>query len=93
MFANIPAYNVPGKTKEERVKFIRWSLRNNIHIKDVKEVFKRGNLWVKVDFDCEYGKNEAVQRISKKENDWYKIIPEEGKEDQKRSQNKRLEEY
>jgi hypothetical protein len=91
--ANIPAHNVPGKTKEERLKFIRWSLRNNVHVKDVKEVFKRGNLWVEVDFDCEYGRNEAVQRISKKENDWYKIIPEEEKEDQKRIQNKHLEEY
>jgi hypothetical protein len=77
LLANISAYNVLENTKEERIKFIRWSLRNNIHVKDVKETFKRGNLWVEVDFDCEYGRNDAIQRISKKESDWYRMIPEE----------------
>ena len=44
LLANIPAYNVPGSTEEERIKFIEWSLKNNEHVKEVREVFKRGNL-------------------------------------------------
>ena len=93
LFANIPAHNVPGKTKEERTQFIRWSLRDNTHVKDVKEVFKRGNLWIEVDFDCEYGRSKAIQRISKKESDWYRMIPEEEKEDKKEKQKKYNDEY
>jgi hypothetical protein len=92
LLANIPAHNVPGKTKEERMKFIRWSLRNNAHIKDVREVFKRGNLWIEVDFDCEYGRNAAIQRISKKESDWYRMIPEE-KEGSMKKQTQHSEKY
>ena len=44
LLANIPAHNVPGETSEERIKFIKWSLKDNEHVKDIKEVFKRGNL-------------------------------------------------
>jgi hypothetical protein len=44
LIANIPAYEVPGETKKERIKFIRWSLKDNTHVKDIDEVFKRGNL-------------------------------------------------
>src|SRR6185295_12736017 len=77
LIANIPVYDVPGKTEEERVKFIRWSLKNNTHVKEIKEAFKRGNLWIEVVFNCKYDRDEAIQRISRKESDWYKMIPEE----------------
>ena len=59
------------------MKFIRWSLKNNTHVKGIKEAFKRGNLWIEVVFDCKYGREEAIQRISKKKSDWYKMILEE----------------
>jgi len=85
LIANISAYEVPGETKEERIKFIRWSLKDNTYVKDIDEVFKRGNLWIEVVFDCNYGRNEAIQRINRKESDWYKMIPEdkEKKEEEK----------
>ena len=70
---------MPGKTKEERVNFVKWSLHNNEHVKEIKEVFKRGNTWIEVNFDCEYGRDEAVRRISKKDSDWFKLIPEQDK--------------
>jgi hypothetical protein len=28
-------------------------------------------------FDCNYGRDEAIQRINRKESDWYKMIPED----------------
>lgn len=77
LIANISAYNVSGKMKEERISFIKWSLKDSDHVKDVKEVFKRGNTWIEVNFDCEYGRDEAIRRISKKEGDWFKLIPEQ----------------
>ena len=30
-----------------------------------------------MNFDCEYGRDEAIRRISKKEGDWFKLIPEQ----------------
>src|ERR1043165_1312260 len=93
LLANIPAHNVPGKTKEERIKFINWSLKNNEHVKDIREVFKRGNLWIEVDFNCEYGRSKAIYRINKKESDWYKMIAEEKSEEMKGKQRKYNEEY
>jgi len=77
LIANIPAYKVLRETKEERIKFIRWSLKDNTHVKDINEVFKRGNLWVEVVFDCNYGRDEAIQRINRKESNWYKMMPED----------------
>ena len=32
-----------------------------------------------MNFDCEYGRDEAVRRISKKDSDWFKLIPEQDK--------------
>jgi hypothetical protein len=93
LLANIPAHNVPGKTEEERVKFIKWSLKDNEHVKNIKETFKRGNVWIEVDFDCEFGRNEAIQKISKKESDWYRMIPEEDKERRKTEQKTYNNEY
>src|SRR6185436_19425095 len=83
LLANIPAHNVPGETSEEHTKFVKWSLKDNEHVKGIREVFKRGNLWIEAEFDCEYGREEAIQRIRKKESDWYKMVPEEKKGNQK----------
>jgi len=93
LLANIPAYNVPGSTEEERIKFIEWSLKNNEHVKEVREVFKRGNLWIEVSFDCNYGRSEAIQKISRKESDWYRMILEEEGKDKKEKQRKHDERY
>ena len=84
---------MPGKTKEERIKFISWSLKNNEHVKNIREVFKRGNLWIEVDFDCKYDRSEAIHRINKKESNWYKMIAEEEKEEMKEKQKKYNKEY
>jgi len=41
--AKIPAYNVPGSSKEERTKFVKRLLITNKHVIEVKKVFKKGN--------------------------------------------------
>src|SRR6185436_3501783 len=63
----------------------------NTHVKSIKEAFKRGNLWVEVVFDCKYSREEAIQRISKKESDWYKMIPEE--EEKKKDKKEKQRDY
>jgi hypothetical protein len=73
----MPTYALPGETKEERVKYVQWILGKNHHIKTVKEVFKKGNNWIEVDFDCEFSRDMAMNRIREKEGDWLKLIPEE----------------
>jgi hypothetical protein len=75
--ANMPAYAMPGANKEERLKYTQWILRGNHHIKTIKEVFKNGNSWIEVDFDCEFSRDAAMDRIKEKEGDWLKLIPEE----------------
>jgi hypothetical protein len=42
-------------------------------------------------FDCNYGRDEAIQRINRKESDWYKMIPEEEKE--KEGKKEELKDY
>jgi hypothetical protein len=54
-------------------------LGKNHHIKTVKEVFKNGNNWIEVDFDCEHSRDAAMDRIKRKEGEWLKLIPEETK--------------
>jgi hypothetical protein len=75
--ANMPTYALPGEVKEERIKYVQWIIGNNHHIKTVREVFKNGNNWIEVDFDCEHSRDAAMDRIRRKEGEWLKLIPEE----------------
>jgi hypothetical protein len=77
--ANMLTYALPGESKEERIKYVQWILGKNHHIKTVKEVFKNGNNWIEVDFDCEHSRDAAMDRIKRKEGEWLKLIPEETK--------------
>ena len=96
--ANMPAYILPGESSEERIKYVQWILGKNHHIKAIKEVFKKGNNWVEVDFDCEHSHDIAMNRIQEKEGEWLKLIPEEEKnkspkpEQQDSSSNRKEEE-
>jgi hypothetical protein len=76
---NFPTYILLGETKEERIKYVRWILGENKHIRTIKEAFKKGNNWIEVDFDCEHSRDEAIKRINRKEGEWLKLIPEEEK--------------
>jgi len=40
LLANICAHNVPEKTKDERTNFIKWSLKNDEHVKNIEEASK-----------------------------------------------------
>jgi hypothetical protein len=63
----MPTYIVPGENKEERIKYAQWIFRGNHHIKSIQELFKKGNSWVEVNFDCEFSRDTAMERIKEKE--------------------------
>jgi len=75
----MPAYILPGESSDERIKYVQWILDKNHHIKAIKEVFKNRNNWVEVDFDCEYSRDTAMNRIQEKEGEWLRLIPEKEK--------------
>ncbi|CAG8599320.1 12838_t:CDS:2 [Ambispora leptoticha] len=72
--AKIPAYNVPGDDKKQHIKMIEGMLVGNKHLKEVKETFTNYNKWVKVTFDCETGRKEAMEKIEKKNREWFRMI-------------------
>ena len=80
--AKIPTYKIPGETKEYRINFMKWVLRNNKHIKAIEESFQNGNNWIIVDFDCDYSRRLTSEKVMRKEGEWCKLIPIEV-EDQK----------
>ena len=73
--AKAPAFKVPGDSPEERTKNMEGMLNKDKHIKLVQEVFSNGNSWIEIEFDCEFGREEAIKRIQKKEGDWLRLIP------------------
>jgi len=89
----MPTYAVPGDTKEDREKFVKWILGENQHVKMIQEVFKKGNSWIEVNFDCEYSRDAAMDRIKEKEGDWLKLIPEESKDARPRHQRQPKDTY
>jgi hypothetical protein len=70
----ISAYNVLGDDKEQRIKMIEGILAGNKHLKEVKETFTNYNKWVEVTFDCETGRKEAMDKIEKKNREWFRMI-------------------
>src|ERR1043165_1344028 len=77
--ARIPTYNVPGGTKEKRIGMVKWMLNANRHLIKVEEVFVKGNSWIVVSFDCKRGRKEAIDRLNKKDEGWFKMISDETK--------------
>lgn len=73
--ANIPIYIIPGSTAKDRTELVEWVLRDSTHVMEINEVFKRGNAWVEIVFDCKEGREEAIERTERKE-EWLKLIPE-----------------
>src|SRR5437868_1125946 len=78
----VAAINVLGENMQQREKSLRWSLRENIHIKKISEKFEKGNLWCKITFDCERGYEEAKVKLENSKEDFEKLrlIREEIKE-------------
>ncbi|CAG8628396.1 1403_t:CDS:2 [Dentiscutata erythropus] len=72
---NILSCNVPDNNKDERFKYVKWILQNNKHIKNIKEVFEKGNYWYRVIFDCQSSCLNTCEYISKKEGEWLYMIP------------------
>src|SRR5207237_1659375 len=64
---------------KQREKSLRWSLRENIHVKRIYEKFKKGNLWCKITFDCKKDYEEAKIKLenSKENFEKLKLILEE----------------
>ena len=54
--------NPTGDNKEYRNNYMRWMLRDNKHIKSIKEEFLNGNNWIIIDFDCKYSRKETSDR-------------------------------
>ena len=67
---------------QQREKSLRWSLRENIHIKKISEKFEKRNLWCTITFDCERGYEEAKVKLENSKEDFEKLrlIREEIKE-------------
>ena len=82
--AKIPTYKISGKTKEYRINYMKWVLRDNKHIKTIKECFQNRNNWIIVDFDCDFSRKITSEKIMRKEEEWCKLIPVET-ENQKNS--------
>src|SRR6185436_18720465 len=72
--AKIPTYKIPNKTKEYRINYRKWMLRDNKHIKTIEECFQNGNNWIIVDFDCDFSKKITSEKIIRKEGVWCKLI-------------------
>src|SRR5437868_909722 len=75
--AKIAAFSLPGKSKEERIKFVRGTIYKNCHISTIEESFIKGNSWVVITFDCLKGRQIMEEKLKKKEIEWYKVIFEE----------------
>ena len=58
---------------KQREKSLRWSLRENIHIKKISEKFEKGNLWCTITFDCERGYKEAKVKLENSKEDFEKL--------------------
>jgi hypothetical protein len=86
--AKVAAINVIGENAEHRKMSIKWALRGNKHVKEIKEVFN-GNQWCIVHFDCKKGYEEAKRKLERKkeEVDYINLILEE-EEDQKNQEEK-----
>ena len=69
----VAAINVLGENMKQREKSLRWSLRENIHIKKISEKFEKGNLWYTITFDCERGYEEARVKLENSKENFEKL--------------------
>src|SRR5437868_5898324 len=63
--------------------------RKNVHLKEITEKFKQGNLWCILNFDCKKGYEEARMKLENKKEDYEqaKLILEENVEEDKDKKN------
>ena len=64
--AKIAAFSLPGKSKEERIKFVRGTIYKNCHISTIEESFIKGNSWVVITFDCLKERQIMEEKLKKK---------------------------
>jgi len=69
----VAAINMLGENMKQREKSLRWSLRENIHIKKISEKFEKGNLWYTITFDYERGYEEARVKLENSKEDFEKL--------------------
>src|SRR5205085_5646204 len=69
----VAAINMLSENMKQREKSLRWSLRENIHIKKISEKFEKGNLWCMITFDCERGYEEAKVKLENSKEDFEKL--------------------
>src|SRR6266487_2972586 len=83
--AKVAAIKVLGNNLNHREKSLRWSMGRNIHLKEISEKFKQGNLWCILLFNCMKGFEEAKEKLESKKEDYEKakLILEEGIEEDK----------
>jgi len=93
--ARISAYNVLGGTKLERTGMIKWMLNTNRHITKIEEVFVKGNSWIEVSFDCKRGREKAINRIKRKGEGWFNLLPVETRSqiESKKEQDEAIDKY
>ena len=69
----VVAINMLSDNMKQREKSLRWSLRENIHVKKISEKFEKGNLWYTITFDCEKGYEEARVKLENSKEDFEKL--------------------
>ena len=81
--AKIAAVSLPGNSKEERIRFVEGTIYRSKHISKIKECFAKGNAWIVISFDCLKGLEILKKKLKKKEIEWYKVIFDEYKKQEK----------
>jgi hypothetical protein len=71
--ARVLAINVLGDNAKHRERSLRWTLRDNTHIKKISEIFENSNLWCLILFDCEKGYREAKKKLENPKEDYEKL--------------------
>ena len=68
--AKVAAIKVLGNNANYKERSLRWSIRWNIHLKEITEKFERGNLWYILNFDYKKGYEEARIKLENKKEDY-----------------------
>src|SRR5437868_11754920 len=69
----VAAINVLDENMQQREKSLRWSLRENTHIKKISEKFEKGNLLCTITFDYEKRYKEARVKLENSKEDFKKL--------------------
>ena len=81
--AKIVAVSLPGNSKEEHIRFVEGTIYRSKHISKIKECFAKGNAWIVISFDCLKRLEILKKKLEKKEIEWYKVIFDEYKKQEK----------